>query len=74
MAVSFEKKIRSNTKSIIAKNGSAFFVCKKEVLLRGKGEMGENATGRWQRIMWQNVWNLTVMENTGRIFKAQKKQ
>lgn len=46
MAVSFKKKIRSNTKSIIAKNGSAFFVHKKEVLLRGKGEMGENATGR----------------------------
>ena len=36
MAVSFKKKIRSNTKSIIAKNGSAFFVHKKEVLLRGK--------------------------------------
>ena len=31
MAVSFKKKIRSNTKSIIAKNGSAFFVHKKEV-------------------------------------------
>ena len=31
-----EKKIRSNTKSIIAKNGSAFFVREKEVLLRGK--------------------------------------
>jgi hypothetical protein len=28
MAVSFKKKIRSNTKSIIAKNGSAFFVHK----------------------------------------------
>ena len=36
LAVSFKKKIRSNTKSIIAKNGSAFFVHKKEVLLRGK--------------------------------------
>lgn len=39
-----------------------------------KGEMGENATGRLASIMWQNVWNLTIMENTGRIFKVQKKQ
>ena len=39
-----------------------------------KGEMGENATGRLTTYYVADVWNLTAMENTGRISTVQKRQ
>mgnify|MGYP000063731856 CR=1 FL=1 len=58
MAVSFEKKIRSNTKSIIAKNGSAFLCVKRRYCYVEKGEMGENATGRFGNVLCGRMYGI----------------